>query len=370
LPDLSVIVPTYNEHDNIRPLVQALEETLAGMDFEIVFVDDDSTDGSSAEARAVAQQNARVRIVQRIGRRGLASAVVEGILATSSPWLAVMDGDLQHDERILPEMLRRLRDENLDLVIGSRHVDGGSMGHFASGRIRLSEAGRRLTRSIVHLDVSDPMSGFFVLRRGFFDEVAHELSSVGFKILLDLLATSRRPVRVGEVGYTFRTRCHGESKLDMVVGLEFLQLLLDKRLGGYIPISFFIFGLVGATGILLNLALMRLLLAAGLLLRPAVVVSSAVVIVFNYILNNRLTFRSRRLRGLAFWQGLAIFSLACALGLNANLYLTENLIRADVPLLSRHAFQRSMELLDQFAVCVGRATRLRGRPVGHARDVP
>jgi dolichol-phosphate mannosyltransferase len=332
MPELSVVVPTFNERENLAPLVAAIESALTGIDFEVIIVDDDSPDGTSAAARSLAQSNPRVRSVQRVYRSGLASAVIEGMLASSAPYLAVIDGDLQHDERILPEMLRRLQHEELDLVIGSRHVDGGGMGEFARSRVLLSELGRRLARWLTRVEVSDPMSGFFALRRSFLDEVVHRLSGTGFKILVDLLASSPRAVKVGEVGYVFRNRARGESKLDIVVNVEYLQLLLDKALGGLVPPAFLLFGLVGLFGVGVNVALVFLLMGAGRPFQEAVTVSTACVIAVNYFLNNSYTFRQRRLRGVRMWRGLALFYLGCSLGLFVNVRIAQGLSRDGLPL--------------------------------------
>jgi dolichol-phosphate mannosyltransferase len=319
MPELSIIAPTYKERGNLVPLLDCLEAALIGIDYEVVIVDDDSPDGTSALARSLSQQRRNVRVIQRIGRKGLASATVEGMLSTSSPYLAVMDADLQHDETILPRMLERLKQEGLDLVIASRKVEGGSVGEFAAHRRKLSDLGTRLSRMICRADVSDPMSGYFILTRAYFHEVAHSLSSTGFKILLDLIASASRPVRFAEVPYTFRSRLHGASKLDILVGLEYLQLLLDKIVGDWIPVSYLVFSMVGAIGLAVNL----ILIFAVKSLFPvsfytAQAIGSMLVIALNFFLNN-LTFRSARLKGWRAAQGLVLFYLACSIGLALNL---------------------------------------------------
>lgn len=325
MPELAIIVPTYNERENLAPLAAALEQALGGIDYEMVVVDDDSADGTSEAARQLAQRDARVRIVQRIGRRGLSSAVVEGMLATSAPYLAVIDGDLQHDERILPRMLETLKAGGLDVVVGSRNTEGGSMGEFSSWRVKLSNAGRQLSRTVSKTPLSDPMSGFFLLDRRFLDEVVRDLSSTGFKILLDLLASARRPVKLAEVPYTFRQRTRGESKLDVMVSLEYLQLILDKWVGDYIPVTYVIFGMVGAFGVLVNLMLLFVLMRGGLEFATAFLASSCLVIAVNYFLNNAFTFRAHRLRGAALALGLIYFYLGCGVGLAVNLQLAHSL---------------------------------------------
>ena len=331
MPQLSVIVPTFNERDNVVPLVESLGAVLHGVDYEVVIVDDDSPDGTGALARRLAQDNPRIRVIQRIGRRGLASAVVEGALSTSSLYLAVIDADLQHDERILPSMLRKLRDEGLDVVVGSRHVGAGGMGDLSSDRVRLSNSGRRLFELISRARVSDPMSGYFVLTREFFDEVAHSMSAIGFKVLADILASANRPVRVGEVGYQFRSRAHGESKLDIVVELEYLELLFDKLTGGWIPPSYFLFGLVGTAGMAFNFLAAALLLQGwGVEFLRAQAIGALLTVAFNYFLNNATTFRSARMRGAEIATGLLSFYVVCSVALLAQLAVASALQRFGV----------------------------------------
>jgi dolichol-phosphate mannosyltransferase len=318
--ELAVVVPTFNEQANIRPFLDALSKALTGIDFEVIFVDDDSPDDTAGLVRSIGQYDSRVRVLQRINRRGLASATVEGMMATSAPYVAVMDADLQHDERILPEMYNRLKTENLDVVIGSRNIAGGGMGEFASYRVALSNAGRALSRMVCRASLSDPMSGFFCVSRTFLDETVRSLSSRGFKILLDLVASSSRPVRFAEVPFTFRQRLHGQSKLDILVGLEYLELLIDKVIGDWIPVTYLLFAAVGSVGVVLHLTFVALLLRfGGLSFSKAQVVSSSVVIAVNYFLNNYLTFHSSRLRGLKLIYGLVLFYIASAVGLLINL---------------------------------------------------
>jgi dolichol-phosphate mannosyltransferase len=319
MPELAVVSPTYNERANIEPFLDALAKALAGIDYEVIFVDDDSPDGTAELVRSIGQHNPRVRLLHRINRRGLASATVEGMMSTSAPYVAVMDADLQHDERILPQMLNRLKAGHLDVVIGSRNIAGGGMGEFSSFRVALSNAGRRLSRFACHASLSDPMSGFFVVSRTFLDESVRSLSSRGFKILLDLVASSQRPVQFDEVPFTFRQRLHGQSKLDILVGLEYLELLCDKLIGDWIPVTYLLFACVGSIGLILHLIFVALLFRfGGLSFSNAQIVSSSVVIAVNYCLNNYVTFRSARLRGIKFFYGMVFFYLASAVGLLTN----------------------------------------------------
>jgi len=330
--DLAIVLPTFNERGNVGPLVDCLEKTLAGIHYEVIFVDDDSPDGTADAVRKVAERHDNVRVLHRIGRRGLSSACIEGILAASAPYVAVMDADLQHDESILPEMLRRIREENLDLVVGSRNIAGGSMGQFAAWRVKLSQLGRRLSLMGAEHPLSDPMSGFFMVRFTAFERFAHRLSAIGFKILLDMVLSADRGLRIGEVGYSFRQREHGESKLDIMVGLEYFELLADKHFGDLVNVRFVLFGILGAVGVGIHLLILwELLRVVGLSFAKGQAITTVIVMILNYVLNNSVTYRDRRLRGWKFWGGLLTFCLACALGVVVNVAIANEAFQRGVP---------------------------------------
>jgi dolichol-phosphate mannosyltransferase len=322
--ELAVVIPTFNERDNIVPVLDGLERVLEHIRYEVIFVDDDSPDGTADRVRAIAAVNPRVRVLQRVQRRGLASACIEGMMATAAPYIAVMDADLQHDERILGLMLARLKAENLDIVVATRNAEGGSMGSFARRRVRLSQFGQRLSRAVSKTEISDPMSGFFVLTRGYLDEVVRSASGIGFKILLDLVASSARPVRIGEVAYTFRERQYGTSKLDILVGLEYLQLLLDKTIGSVVPSRFVIFSAIGSIGVLLAFVVLYALVSIfGMPFGQAQVIATLAAMTENFFLNNSLTYRDRRLKGWRLLPGLGTFYLASAVGAVINLRIAD-----------------------------------------------
>ena len=319
MPDLSVIVPTFNEHANIPVLVDRLSDVLQGIAWELVVVDDDSPDGTADVTRDLAQSDPRVRILHRVGRRGLSTAVVEGVMATSSPIVAVMDGDLQHDERLLPKMLATLDDPGLDLVVGSRHVEGGGLGDWDAGRARISRVATALGSRVVGADLKDPMSGFFMVRRSAFQAAVPRLSGFGFKILLDLLASSPKPLRFVELPFVFRTRTRGESKLDSQAIWSYLQLLADKSIGRLIPLRFIMFCLVGGMGVAVHLAVLHgLLHLASMEFLVAQMGATLAAMTSNFLLNNQLTFRDRRLTGLSFVWGLISFWAVCSVGAVAN----------------------------------------------------
>jgi dolichol-phosphate mannosyltransferase len=330
--DLAIVLPTFNESGNVGLLVDRLARTLAGIHYEIIFVDDDSPDGTANVVRSLAQSRNNLRVLERIGRRGLASACIEGILAASAPFVAVMDADLQHDETILPEMFRLIRDENLDLVVASRHIDGGSMGDFPAWRVKLSQFGKRLSLMGAEHALSDPMSGFFMVRFSAFERLAHRLSAIGFKILLDIVLSADPGMRIGEVPYRFRAREHGESKLDVIVGLEYFELLVDKHFGHFVNVRFILFGMVGALGVGVHLLILRALLQlGGLTFAKGQAITTVIVMILNFVLNNSVTYRDRRLRGWSFWGGLLTFCLACGLGVAANVAIANEVFHRGVP---------------------------------------
>ena len=319
-PELTVVVPTRNEHDNVRPIYDALCRTLEGIDWETIFVDDDSQDGTPEAVCRLASLDRRVRCIQRIGRRGLASACVEGILASSAPYVAVMDADLQHDEQLLPHMLKTLKTEpTVDAVVGSRYVEHGSIGIWSRHRAWLSSIATRIGRSILQVPIADPMSGFFMLRREAFQGSVRRLSNIGFKILLDILASSPRPLQVKEIPFHFRERHAGKSKFDALIGWEYLMLLADKVIGHIIPIRFFVFALVGGLGLVVHLALLWLCLnPMQLNFELSQATATGVAIIGNFTLNNWLTYHDRRLTGWRFVRGLLSFALICSFGAIAN----------------------------------------------------
>ncbi len=326
---LAIIIPVFREAANVAPLVARLDAALAGLAWEAVFVDDDSPDGTAATARAIAARDPRVRCIRRIGRRGLASACIEGMLSVSAPFVAVMDGDLQHDETILPAMLAAV-EAGADIAIGSRHVAGGAaMGGFSAARGALSDGGARLARMLLPVPVTDPMSGFFLLRREVVEEVAPRLAARGFKILLDILLSARRKLVVAELPYSFRSRLAGESKLDATVLLEFAGLLLDKATGGAVPMRFLAFAAVGAVGLVVHMAALALLLGP-MGFSAAQWGATLVAMTANFVLNNRITYRDARLRGPALWRGLALFYLVCGIGAAANVGIAGLLVRDGV----------------------------------------
>ncbi|HXO03104.1 MAG TPA: glycosyltransferase family 2 protein [Stellaceae bacterium] len=317
--ELAIVVPTLNERENVPLIVERLNRVLAGIAWEAIFVDDDSPDGTADAVREMARRQGNIRCVQRLGRRGLSSACIEGMLASAAPYIAVMDGDLQHDEALLPRMLEKIKAERLDIVVASRHIGEGSVGNLERSRVAISDFATRLSRIIVKVELSDPMSGFFIIERGAFTGAMRRLSGQGFKILLDLFASAPRPFVFAEVPLKFRERLHGESKLDTLVAWEYLMLLLQKLIGPAVPVRFLLFSLIGGLGVGVHLATLWLMLhAAQESFAAAQGVATLVAMTGNFLLNNLFTYRDRRLKGWRILSGLGSFYAVCGLGAAAN----------------------------------------------------
>jgi dolichol-phosphate mannosyltransferase len=325
--ELAVIVPTFKERGNVLLLLRRLTTVLTGISYEVVFVDDDSPDGTADAIREVGRTNSCVRVIQRIGRRGLSSACLEGMLSTSAQYIAVMDADLQHDESILPAMLQKIRSGEYDLVVGSRNIAGGSMGEFTRERVALSNLGLSISKLISRHDLSDPMSGYFLLTREFLESVMHRSTGVGFKILLDLVASSPRPVRFTEIAYRFGTREREESKLNINVGVEYLYLIVDKLFGRWLPIRFILYCLVGASGLAVHLGLLWLLYSKlGYTFETSLIFAIGVALLANFVANNILTYRDRRRRGWGLVSGFLFYAASCSVGNLSNFALARTLV--------------------------------------------
>ena len=318
-PEVSVVVPTFNERDNVVALFRKLETALAGRAWEVIYVDDNSPDGTWDVVRALAREDSRVRCIRRIGRRGLSGACIEGILASSAPCAAVIDADLQHDETQLPKMLALLQGGEADLVVGSRYVEGGSADSFDKQRAGASMLATQVAKRLLRVEIADPMSGFFMIRRDRFEQLAPELSTQGFKILLDIIATARGSLRIKEIPYSFGSRLHGESKLDSMVALDFLGLVLAKLTHDVVSLRFLLFAMVGSLGLFVHLAALFVALEIFNVPFPEAQACGALLaMTSNFLLNNFLTYRDQRLKGFGILRGLLLFYLVCSVGLVAN----------------------------------------------------
>ncbi len=323
-PELTVIAPSFNEAENVVPLIAKLSAALVGVHWEVIFVDDDSPDGTADRVREQGRLDARVRCVQRLGRRGLTSACAEAMLASSAPYVAIIDADLQHDETLLPHMLDTLRSGDAEIVIGSRYTERKLSEGFSRARQTMSYIATRLAQTILGAKLTDPVSGFFMAKREVFEGSIRNLSGIGNKILVDIFASSKRPLKFRELPYRFRARLHGESKLDTLTVWEYMVLLADKLFGRFIPVRLILFSLVGASGVFVHFAVFWSILFSGaaaiysadaaIYPKVAQAVATLVAATSNFFLNNLLTYRDKRLRGWAVLRGLISFLAICSVG--------------------------------------------------------
>jgi dolichol-phosphate mannosyltransferase len=327
--ELSVVIPCYNEQGNVAPMIARLTAALDGVAWEAIFVDDDSPDGTATAVRGAARLDPRIRCIRRVGRRGLASAVIEGALASSATYVAIIDGDLQHDETRLPAMLGILRQDSADIVVASRFAEGGdAAGLSAAWRHNLSAVAIRAASAMLPAPLTDPMSGYFMMKQPLFEQIAPRLTGQGFKILLDLLLSAPGKPRVTEIGAKFRPRTAGQSKLSPLVMLQFAALLIDKALGGVVPLRFLSFALVGLFGVVVNLVVLDAARALGATFGWAETYGTVVAMVANFALNNVITYRDQRLRGGRLVRGLILFMLVCSVGAVANIGIARMLYYA------------------------------------------
>jgi dolichol-phosphate mannosyltransferase len=303
----------------VRALVTSITAAMGPTPWELIFVDDDSPDGTWRAIADIIREGAPVRCIRRVGRRGLASAVVEGAMSASADIIAVIDADMQHDEKILPQMLRILQTTDNDLVIASRHVEGGGLGEWDKGRARMSALATWCSKLLIGGEIHDPMSGFFMTRRAVMDSAIYDLSQQGYKILLDILTSSPRPLKVAEVPYVFRDRLAGESKLDVMIIVEYAFLLIEKLTRGLVPARFVLFSLVGGLGLFVHLGVLSVMKSFGERFLYSQLLATLIAMTFNYVVNNSVTYRSQRLSGMRFVLGYFIFCAVCSLGALANL---------------------------------------------------
>lgn len=319
-PELTIVLPAYNESGNIGPIVDKIGQAMGGTSHEIIVVDDNSPDGTADVTRKLAVKFPHVRCIRRVGRRGLSGACIEGMMAANAPVIVVMDADMQHDETRLPFMLEEIH-MGADLVIGSRYVDGGdhTAGFQEKARARGSELATGMANYITGSYTTDPMSGFFMLTRSTADKAAEVVSKDGFKILFDIVSRYGDELKIVEVPFQFRERAEGESKLGLLVTIQFLGLLISRFTGGIVPMRFMLYALVGTTGLAVHMAaLFALSDGAGLNFATSQLLAAYLAMTSNFLLNNQITYAHRKLEGSAFWVGLLTFYVVCSIGAFAN----------------------------------------------------
>ena len=328
-PTLSLVVPTYQESANIPLLFERVKAALEGLQWEMIVVDDNSPDGTSDVAFRLAAEDRRLRCLRRVNRSGLAGAVIEGWMSSSADFVAVIDGDLQHDETILRQMYHALAKGSASLAIGTRtrEADHGSL---SPARQALSDLGAWFFRRIAGAAITDPMSGFFMLRREIASRLAPRLSPDGFKILVDVILSAGGDLKIVEVPYQFRKRAAGESKLTPLVGIDFLGLVVHHATAGALPTRFVLFAMIGASGLVVHIVTLSAVLHwfGALSFDSGQLIATVVAMASNFILNNEITYSSYRYRGLDLIQGFAAFALGCSVGAIANIDVASWLFNA------------------------------------------
>jgi len=327
LVKVTIVSPTYNEAENIPRLVREVDRAMSGIDYELLIADDDSPDRTWAVAQELANQNPRVRVLRRTKNRGLSPAVIHAFLSSTSDYVGVIDADLQHDPAILPHMIAAV-DAGAEIAVGSRYVNGGGTGAWNAVRRFQSWVATKLAQTFLGVELSDPMSGYFVLPRDQFNRVYKQLDSSGFKILLEIIARLA-PAAIEEIPYTFRTRTAGQSKLSSRVVLQYLgQLWRLSSVSRYMSVRFVKFALVGASGTLVNLcAFLMFVSLFGLRDWRISALSSLVANLTNYVFNNAWTFVDRVHRGWSVLRGYVSYLAFSLIGLSASTLTFAGLFR-------------------------------------------
>ena len=323
--ELSVVIPTYNESENIPILIDLLFEVLKNKRYEIIVVDDNSPDGTWKIVEELSKEHPQVKLLRRLEGKGLSSAVVAGMHQSKGRCIAVMDADMQHDEAILPQMCDQIIENNVDICVGSREAPGGGYGDWSIKRKLVSYGARWLANVSVGTTIKDPMSGYFAISRNYFESTIDYVNPAGFKILLEFLARGENPNAV-ELGYQFRTRVHGKTKLNAGVAIEYLLALIDLRFGWLVPNQFVKFGLVGLTGSLVNFGGFALFKAAGVPMPVSIVFGVELAIMWTYYANNKFTFTPMSFSGAQFYKGFALYQFVCLYGLIIQISVVSTLM--------------------------------------------
>lgn len=329
-PRISLIICTLDEHEAIGGVLDAVSADLAGTSHEIIVVDDSADDRTAQVVEDRARRHRSVRLIHRVGTGGLASAAIRGWDAARGQTLAIMDGDGQHDPRLISRMLRRMDETGVELVVASRYLDSAESG-LRGYRHLLSRAGVGLSGGLLGLRLADPLSGCFLMRRDWYEAVRPRLSGVGFKILVDIAASHHRRPTTVQIPTALLARAGGESKLDLRVIVDLAALLVEKRTGGAIPARMSLFLLVGATGLATHLAVLALSRLTGFPFWLGQTCAILTAMTWNFGLNNSLTFRDQRLRGPALARGLLSFYAGCLLGALVSEIAGAGLNAAGVP---------------------------------------
>ena len=315
--DVAVVVPVFREADNIASLVSELHQHLTAYDWEVIFVDDDSDDGTAEVVRSYARTNERVRLVLRVHERGLATAGIAGMLTTKSRCIVLMDGDGQHDPRYIPDLIGPIARKEADIVSAARAVGQLDEAALNLRRRNLSIFANWLAGVFIGRAVIDPMSGFFAINAEVFNRSVRGLSTGGFKLLLDLLISNPR-MRHREIPFEFRQRRAGESKLDLANAWDLVCFLISKAVGSVLPPRLISFALVGASGVLVHFSVLYPIIWSGLPFTIAQLIAAFAASAWNFGLNNFLTFRDRQLTHWRLLPGFTKYIAIASVGIVAN----------------------------------------------------
>jgi len=310
-PEISIILPTLNEEKNIGILLPKIQHILKDYTYEVIVVDDSSTDKTRHIAEEFFAINNNGFVLYRGALSGLSSAIYDGFNIASGNFLIVMDADLQHDEAILPEIINKIATGKYDICIASRNIENGGYGNLILTRKLLSKFGIWLANFILNMKLSDPMSGYFGLSRKLFEEIKHSINPRGFKLLLEILYKSKN-VNIAHIPYNFKVRKFGKTKLTPAIGFEYLLALLDLKLGWVISYRFILFGFVGFIGSCLNFSFFITFLYFEVPILWSVFYAASLGMIWSFLANNFFTFseyryaRKKILLGLFFYLFLSL----------------------------------------------------------------
>ena len=323
--NLSIILPTFNERNNILPLLDELLKLSESYEIELIVVDDSSIDGTSSLVRELAKEDRRIRLINRLGRAGLSSAIKEGCLCASGEVLAIMDTDGQHEVSSISKGIKKLIEDKLDFVIGSRFLDKSAIRGLSDARKEGSNLANSLARFSLpgtYNHLTDFMSGCMILDRQSCISFIEKIDVNGFKFFYELLAVSKGKLKGKEIELTFQPRRHGKSKLDVAIVWDFLVSLVHTSLQRTIPRKAISFGFVGATGVVIQLFVVYFSIwFIGIEFKRALPFAVVIAASTNYLINNALTFRSNRLKNKALIIGLIKFLIVSSLPIFANVGL-------------------------------------------------
>jgi len=330
--DLSIVIPTYNEASNIIAIIESINSTLGDVaSYEIIVVDDNSKDKTWELAEQYADKYKNITCFRRITSKGLSSAVIDGFMISRGKFISVIDADLQHDESILPKMLNYCHN-GADLAIGSRYCQDGSTGEWGLIRKLISKVATKISQKIGNIYMSDPMSGFFMIRRDVFLNVVDKLNAKGYKILLDIVSQlDASKINMIEVPYTFKKRSRGESKLTPEVVFQLIDFIYLKIVGNYIPIEYVKFVTVGAIGAVVHFTILYLMhIVFDNNYQNALIIAIEFSLIINYFINNLWTFKEKTHTGLKKIIGLVKFNILSGVGGIISYYISISLFDSGV----------------------------------------